>query len=82
MTNEGDAVQVEGLHISSHETESVNWYEKTTQPVPRQLMAFEFSATIAKMDQFLVNTFNNVRESYDFVGLVSGCKELRKELRY
>ena len=71
MTNEGDDVQVEGLHISSSETGNISWYNNTTQPFPRQLMAFEFSATIAKMDKFQDN---------DFVGLSGGKGS--KALRY
>ena len=72
MTNEGDDVQVEGLHISSAETGNIHWNTETTQPVPRQLTAFEFSVEVAKMDQF---------RQYDSVGLKSGNKELRYFLR-
>jgi hypothetical protein len=64
-TEEDDDVQVDGLNIKSKDSGSIWWYKETTQPIPRQLMTFNYSSTIINMTQF----------GNDFVGL-SGDKPL------
>ena len=66
-----DSVQVHDLNIKSDETGRIYWDKKTTQPIPRDLMAFEFSATIVKIGQFKGN---------ETVKLVSGRKQLEYNL--
>ena len=67
---EGDNVQVNGLNIKS--SGKTYWDKKTTQPFPRQLMAFDFSTAILNINQV---------DDYECVKLASGSKTLEYGLK-